>query len=271
MQYPQIRTASLSFSVCSFRNHCSVPSNQDSFIVIQCVCSFRSHCAVPSNQDSFPVFVFIQEPLCSASNQDSFPVTQCVCSFMNHCAVSSNQDSFPDIQLVCSFRNHCVVPLNQDSFPATNVYSFRSHCAIPSNRDSFPVIQCLRSFRNRCAVPSKQDSLAAIQCMFIQEPLRGTLKARQLPCVCAHSGTVVQCPQIKTASLPFNVRLFRNPKDCAEGCRSKGTETCFIFLASVLCSVIGRHLLSGLTRDICWQGDAETAPRLPSQRGKGSV
>ena len=217
------------------------------------------------------MFVFIQEPLCSASNQYSFPVTQCVCSFMNHCAVSSNQDSFPDIQLVCSFRNHCVVPLNQDSFPATNVYSFRSHCAIPSNRDSFPVIQCLRSFRNRCAVPSKQDSLAAIQCMFIQEPLRGTLKARQLPCVCAHSGTVVQCPQIKTASLPFNVRLFRNPKDCAEGCRSKGTETCFIFLASVLCSVIGRHLLSGLTRDICWQGDAETAPRLPSQRGKGSV
>ena len=125
-----------------------------------------------------------------------------------------------------------------------SVCSFRSHCAIPSNRDCFPVIQCLFSFRNHCAVPSKQDSFPVF--VLIQEPLCSTLKSRQLPChlTCVYSGTKRTAP--------------------------KGTETC-IFLANVLCSVIGGHLLSGLTRDICRQEDAETAPRLPSQRGEGSV
>ena len=200
VQYPQIGTSSssLSFSVCSFRNHCSVPSNQDSFIVIQYVCSFRSHCAVPSNQDSFAVIqcVFIQEPLCSTFKSGQLP---CVCVH------SGTIVQYPKI-MTASMPLTCIhsgaimqYPQIGSASLSFSVCSFRSHCAIPSDRDCFPVIQCLFSFRNHCAVPSKQ---------------------RQLPCVCAHSGPVVKYPQIRTASLPFNMRLFRNQKDCAEGDRN---------------------------------------------------
>ena len=111
-QYPQIGTSSLSFNVCSFRNHCSVPSNQDSFIVIQCVCSFRSHFAVLSNQDSFAVIqcAFIQEPLCSTLKSGQLPCHLMCVLIQEPLCSTFKSGHLPVVQCVCSFRNRCAVP-----------------------------------------------------------------------------------------------------------------------------------------------------------------